>query len=68
MDYFGNMAVFKNYNGCVVFLSILISISLFHDLLINLFLGPSFPALVGLSFARRPFARRFFCASSSSSA
>jgi hypothetical protein len=37
VDYFGDLVVFKNYNGCVV-LSILISISLFHDLLINLFL------------------------------
>ena len=38
MDYFGDMVVFKNYNGFIVF-SLLISISLFHDLLINLSVG-----------------------------
>ena len=45
------LVMFKNYNGLLV-LSVLISIV--HDLLINLFLGPSpsFSALVGLSFAR----------------
>ena len=35
MDYFGDLVVFKNYNGIVV----LISMSLFHDLLINLCIG-----------------------------
>ena len=69
MDYFGDVVVFKNYNERVIsrILSLLISISLFHDLLINLcvflFFGQisSFSALV----ARRPsFTQRFFCASS----
>ncbi len=62
MAYFGDLVVFKSYNWFLVFsLSLLISISLFHDLLINLFLRPrpSFSAFVGLSFAQR-----FFCASS----
>jgi len=58
VDYFGDLVVFKNYNRLVVFsLSLLISISLFHDLLINLcvvlFFGPRFSALVGLSLAQR---------------
>ena len=70
MDYFGNLVMFKNYNGRVVF-SLLISSSI-HDLLINLcvvlFFGPYFSALVGVSFTRRSsFAQCFFCASSSSS-